>query len=93
MNPDVIGWLASAVLLATLVRQILATARDPDAKGVSRWLFVGQCVASLGFVVYSVMVENPVFVATNAAILVTAVVGQWVVARRKSRHDAQQGHG
>ena len=58
MNPDVIGWLASAVLLATLVRQIVATARDPDAKGVSRWLFAGQCVASLGFVVYSAMVGN-----------------------------------
>ena len=91
MNPDVIGWLASAVLLATLVRQIVATARDPDAKGVSRWLFAGQCVASLGFVVYSVMVENVVFVATNAAILATAVVGQVVVSRRKSRQGAEGG--
>jgi len=56
MNPDVIGWLASAVLLATLVRQIVATARDPDAKGVSRWLFAGLCVASVGLVVYWVLV-------------------------------------
>jgi MtN3 and saliva related transmembrane protein len=85
MNPDVIGWLASAVLLATLVRQIVATARDPDAKGVSRWLFAGQCVASIGFIAYSVMVGNLVFVATNAAILVTALVGQYTVSRRKSR--------
>jgi uncharacterized protein with PQ loop repeat len=91
MNPDVIGWLASAVLLATLIRQIVTTASDPDAKGVSRWLFAGQCVASLGFVVYSVMVDNLVFVATNVAILLTAVVGQVIVSRRKSRHVADGG--
>jgi len=85
MNPDVIGWLASAVLLATLVRQIVTMARDESAQGVSRWLFLGQCAASVGFIAYSLMVDNRVFVATNAAILVTAVVGQCIVARRKSR--------
>ena len=86
MNPDVIGWLASAVLLATLVRQIMTMARDENAQGVSRWLFIGQCVASVGFIAYSAMVGNVVFVATNAAILITAIVGQCIVARRKSRH-------
>ena len=86
MNPDVIGWLASNVLLATLIRQVVTMARDPEAKGVSRWLFIGQCVASVGFVAYSAMVGNKVFVATNVAILITAIVGQCIVARRKSRH-------
>jgi len=86
MNPDVIGWLASSVLLATLVRQIVIMAHDRNAQGVSRWLFIGQCVASVGFIAYSLMVDNLVFVATNAAILVTAIVGQCIVARRKSRH-------
>lgn len=89
MNPDVIGWFASAVLLATLVHQIARTARDPDARGVSRWLFLGQCVASVGFIAYSVMVDNRVFVATNSAILLTAVVGQIIVARRKARSAVQ----
>jgi len=86
MNPDVIGWLASAVLLATLVRQIMTMARDENAQGVSRWLFIGQCAASVGFIAYSAMVGNLVFVATNVAILMTAIVGQCIVARRKSRH-------
>ena len=86
MNPDVIGWLASIVLLATLIRQVVTMARDPEAKGVSRWLFIGQCVASVGFVAYSAMVGNKVFVATNVAILITAIVGQCIVVRRKSRH-------
>jgi len=86
MNPDVIGWLASAALLATLVRQVMTMARDQNAQGVSRWLFIGQCAASVGFIVYSAMVGNLVFVATNVAILITAIVGQCIVARRKQRH-------
>lgn len=84
MNPDIIGWLASAILLATLIRQIAKSAADDGGEGVSRWLFAGQCLASLGFVVYSVMVENRVFIATNSAILLTALVGQWLRWRRQS---------
>lgn len=83
MNADWVGWGASAILLATLIRQIITTARDPDASGVSRWLFVGQCAASCGFIAYSVLVGNLVFIVTNSCILLTAFVGQWVVSRRK----------
>ena len=32
MNPDIIGWAASAVLLATLVRQILKQALNAKTK-------------------------------------------------------------
>ncbi|WP_132999234.1 hypothetical protein [Luteimonas arsenica] len=76
MNPDIIGWAASAILLATLSRQIVTQWRDKDAKGVSRWLFVGQIAASTGFVVYSWLLDNWVFIVTNALILLTAVVGE-----------------
>jgi MtN3 and saliva related transmembrane protein len=76
MNPDIVGWAASAILLATLVRQIVKQARDPDAQGLSHWLFLGQSAASVGFIVYSVMLDNWVFIVTNSCILVTAIVGQ-----------------
>lgn len=82
MNPDIIGWIASAILLATLVRQIAKSHASDSGDGVSRWLFVGQCLASLGFVVYSVLVGNRVFIVTNAAILLTALVGQLLRWRR-----------
>lgn len=85
MPPEVIGWAASAVLLATLVRQILTQLRDGSAQGVSRWLFVGQITASLGFVTYSALVGDWVFIVTNACILVTAIVGQVLTARRRHR--------
>lgn len=83
LNPDSIGWAASAVLLLTLGRQIHVQWQDKDAKGVSHWLFIGQIAASAGFIVYSALVMNWVFIVTNSAILVTAIIGQWVVVRRK----------
>lgn len=76
MNPDLIGWAASAILLATLGRQIITQWKDKDAKGVSRWLFLGQMAASVGFIIYSWMLDNWVFIVTNSLILLTAVIGQ-----------------
>lgn len=86
MNPDTIGWAASAILLATLTRQIITQWKDKDAKGVSRWLFLGQIAASVGFIAYSWMLDNWVFIVTNSLILMTAVVGQvgLVIRRRQA---------
>jgi len=50
---------------------------------VSNWLFIGQATASTLFVVYSVLVHNWVFIVTNSCLLVTALVGQWITARRR----------
>ena len=88
MNPDIVGWAASAILLATLSRQIVTQWRDKDAKGVSRWLFLGQMAASTGFVVYSWMLGNWVFIVTNSLILLTAVVGQVGLVLRRRQVDA-----
>ena len=82
MSPDIIGWTASAILVLTLSRQIYTQAHDDTARGVSRWLFIGQILASLGFVVYSWLVQNWVFIVTNSIILLTAIVGQIVIGRK-----------
>lgn len=87
MSPDLIGWAASAILVATLVRQIHTQATDSSAKGVSRWLFVGQMLASTGFIAYSWLLHNWVFIVTNSVILLTAVVGQVVVTRKRAQAD------
>jgi MtN3 and saliva related transmembrane protein len=87
MDPaDLIGWTSSAILLATLARQVYVQFRERSTQGVSGWLFVGQLAASTGFLVYSVLVDNWVFVFTNAALLVTALVGQ-VIYRRNVRGE------
>jgi len=82
---DLIGWAAATILLATLARQVYTQWRDRTATGVSRWLFVGQCAASVGFVIYSWLVGSWVFVVTNALILVTAVVGEFIYLRNRRR--------
>jgi uncharacterized protein with PQ loop repeat len=84
--PDLVGWIASAILLATLARQTWRQWREPDPRGVSRWLFVGQIAASAGFVAYSWMLRNWVFIVTNTLILLTAIIGQ--VALSRARRDA-----
>lgn len=87
-GPDLIGWAASAILIATLVRQIVTQWQDPKPSGVSHWLFIGQTVASAGFIAYSWLLHNWVFIVTNALILLTAVVGQLVFWRKRSADSA-----
>ncbi len=83
-DPNLIGWAATIVLLVTLVRQIVKQASDDASDGVSSWLFIGQITASILFVIYSWLVDNIVFVVTNCLILLTAVVGQVVVRKKKA---------
>ncbi len=83
MGKDLIGWGSSIILLATLLRQVNTQWKSGSTAGVSKWLFMGQVAASVGYVVYSVLLANWVFACSNLAILATAVVGQVVYVRNK----------
>jgi MtN3 and saliva related transmembrane protein len=83
MLTEVVGWISAVILAMTLSRQVYSQWRSGKSEGVSHWLFIGQCAASVGFVIYSYLVENWVFVAVNAFILMTAVVGQFVYLRNR----------
>jgi MtN3 and saliva related transmembrane protein len=72
MITEFIGWTAATVLLATIGRQVYSQWRSRSSQGVSKWLFIGQITASVGFVVYSWLLGNWVFVVTNALMLCTA---------------------
>jgi len=80
---DAIGWLSSAVLLVTIGRQVFTQWRTRSDIGVSRWLFIGQLTASVGFSVYSYLLHNWVFLVSNLALLMTAVVGEIIYLRNK----------
>lgn len=80
---EAIGWLASAILLATLVRQVVVQWRSGSTEGVSSWLFVGQLSASAGFAFYSWLLQNWVFLTTNSALCVTAIAGQLIYRRNR----------
>lgn len=89
---DLVGWAASAILLATLVRQIIKQAGGQAGDGVSTWLFIGQACASTLFIIYSVLLHNWVFIVTNSCLLVTALVGQWLTARTRRRAAQHPAH-
>jgi MtN3 and saliva related transmembrane protein len=82
---EAIGWLASAMLLATLVRQVVVQWRSGSTEGVSSWLFVGQLSASAGFALYSWLLQNWVFLTTNSALCLTAIAGQLIYRRNRRR--------
>lgn len=83
MNADMIGWISAAILVMTISRQVYSQWRSASVEGVSKWLFIGQLAASLGFTVYSFLVENWVFVFANFFIFLTAVAGELVYLRNK----------
>ncbi len=86
---DIIGWASTVVLLATIGRQVYSQWKSKATAGVSRWLFVGQISASIGFTIYSYLLHNWVFLFSNAALVLTAIVGELIYISNRRR----QGHG
>jgi MtN3 and saliva related transmembrane protein len=84
---NIIGILATAILVATLVGQTVKQWHERTTRGVARWFFLGQVSASLGFIAYSLMVGSILFAVTNALILLSAVAG-YVVLRMNRRRIA-----
>jgi MtN3 and saliva related transmembrane protein len=82
---EAIGWVSTAILLATLIRQVYTEWKSRTAAGVSKWLFAGQMAASVGFVTYSLLLGNWVFMGSNIAILGVAIVGQVLFLRKRRR--------
>jgi uncharacterized protein with PQ loop repeat len=82
------------VLVLTIGRQVLKQYREGSSEGVSKWLFIGQMTASGGFLLYSWLVKNWVFVVTNGLMLLNGLAGLMIVRyhRRKERKagDAQK---
>jgi MtN3 and saliva related transmembrane protein len=72
------------ILLATICRQVYSQWKSKATSGVSRWLFVGQISASIGFICYSYQLHNWIFLFSNTAMLLTAIVGEIIyVSNRK----------
>jgi MtN3 and saliva related transmembrane protein len=83
MMTTILGWISTTILLATLARQVFTLWRDRTTKGVSSWLFIGQLSASAGFIAYSVLLGNVVFVISNTLIAVVSIFGEWVYLRNR----------
>ncbi|MBA3634216.1 MAG: hypothetical protein H0W58_15610 [Acidobacteria bacterium] len=72
---EVIGWISSLILVATIARQVHKQWSEGTSEGVSIWLYAGQIAASLGFVIYSILVSNWVFIFTNSLMVLNGIAG------------------
>jgi len=88
MLVEAVGWVSSGILVLTIAKQVYKQWQEGTSEGVSKWLFVGQISASLGFTVYSWLVRNWVFVVTNSLMLLNGLLGLCIViyhSRRERR--------
>jgi MtN3 and saliva related transmembrane protein len=73
------------VLVAMIAKQVHRQWSAGTSEGVSKWLFLGQLVASAGFTAYSVLVGNAVFIVTNALMVAGAIAGLTILLRHRRR--------
>ena len=82
---EAIGWISSLILVLTIAKQVFKQWKEGSSENVSKWLFIGQLAASAGFLVYSWLVRNWVFIATNALMLANALLGLGIVLHHRRR--------
>jgi uncharacterized protein with PQ loop repeat len=87
---EVVGWISSLVLVVTIGKQVFKQWKEGSSKNVSKWLFVGQLAASVGFTVYSWMVRNWVFVVTNGFMVLNALAGLAITLYHRRREQREQ---
>jgi len=89
---EVIGWASSFILVLTIAKQVYKQWQEGTSEGVSKWLFIGQMAASTGFTIYSWLVQNWVFVVTNALMLLNGLAGLFIVMHHR-RREQREGAG
>lgn len=83
MSIEIVGWVASAVLVATLFWQVYSQYTAESVEGVSPGLFIGQLAASAGFLIYSYVIGDMVFLVAQIALVIAASLGLFIWWRRK----------
>ena len=85
MGAEAVGWVSSGVLVLTIAKQVYKQWQEGSSENVSKWLFIGQMAASLGFLIYSWLVSNWVFVVTNSLMLCNGLLGLLIVLHHRRR--------
>jgi uncharacterized protein with PQ loop repeat len=88
---EAVGWISSFILVLTIARQVYKQWHEGTSEGVSKWLFIGQLSASLGFTIYSWLVHNWVFVVTNSLMLLNGLIGLGIVLHHRRRASRTAG--
>lgn len=88
MITEALGWTSSLILLVTLIKQVHKQWKSKTSEGISKWLFLGQLAASVGFTIYSYSTGNWVFIATNGILTVNNVIGIYLYYRYLDKDNA-----
>ncbi len=81
-----IGWISSLILVATLLKQVHKQWTEHNAEGVSIWLYVGQISSQTGFIIYSYLLKNWVFMFTNAVLLIVSMLGLYSLNKFRTKN-------
>jgi MtN3 and saliva related transmembrane protein len=88
---QIIGFASSFILLLTIGKQVYKQYKEGTSEGVSKWLFLGQITASIGFLIYSVMKNDIVFIVTNGLMVVNSLVGIGILFYHRRREGKESG--
>jgi uncharacterized protein with PQ loop repeat len=86
---ELIGWISSFILVVTIAKQVYKQWKEGKSEGVSKWLFVGQIAASIGFAVYSYLVWSPVFIFTNSLMVLNGIACLAINLYLRSREQGE----
>ncbi len=89
MGTKIVGFISSFILILTIGKQVYKQWKEGSSEGVSKWLFIGQMAASLGFTIYSALVKDLVFIITNSVMLLNALVGFGIVLYHRRREQRE----
>ena len=82
---QIIGFTSSFILLLTIGKQVYKQWSEGTSEGVSKFLFLGQITASVGFLIYSIMKNDMVFIVTNALMVVNSLIGIAILFHHRRR--------
>jgi len=87
MMSEILGWASSFILLLTVGKQVYKQWKDGTSEGVSKWLFLGQIAASIGFLIYSILITNWVFIVTNSLMVLNSLIGIGILLYHRKRDN------
>jgi uncharacterized protein with PQ loop repeat len=85
---NAIGLLSSFILVLTIVKQVHKQWKEGRTEGVSQWLFAGQLAASTGFLIYSWLLDNWIFMFTNSVMMLSTLAGVVIFHHQRKRQPA-----
>ncbi len=87
---ELVGWLSGTILVPSLFRQTYTQWKTGTSKGVSQWLYWGSLTSSTGFVFYSLVLGNRVFIVTNSLLVLDNILGLIILYRHRRREASKR---